>query len=281
MTSANAEQAQYWSERAASWIEIEDQTETIIGEPGRLAMDRLRLHPGERVLDLGCGTGRTTLEIGARVGREGWVIGVDISAEMLVRAREHASTIPIRNVEFVNADAQTHDLGRAAFDAAYSRFGVMFFSDPAAAFSNVRQSLRSGGRVSFVCWMALAENEWMMVPGMTAVSVIGETPPAMGPEEPGPFSLSDPERLHSILTSAGMTNIDISPHRSSVSFSEEQIPEVATLATRVGAVREMLQESTSDLRERVVKAIEAELRSRLVDGEVRLSRSVFLVSAAA
>ena len=153
---ANIEQAEFWSELAPTWLELEDQLEEVGGPPGELAMDRLELLPGQRVVDLGCGSGRTTLELAARVGPGGEVVGVDISAEMLARGRERAARLGAGNVEFVHADAQVHDFGEARFDAAYSRFGVMFFTDPVAAFANVRTALRPGERchssAGGACW---------------------------------------------------------------------------------------------------------------------------------
>src|SRR5690348_7019957 len=125
---ANIEQAEFWSQLAPTWLELEDQLEEVGGPPGQLAMERLELRPGQRVVDLGCGSGRTTLELAVRVEPGGEVVGVDISAGMLARGRERAAQLGIRNVGFVHADVQVHDLGKAWFDAAYSRFGVMFFT---------------------------------------------------------------------------------------------------------------------------------------------------------
>jgi SAM-dependent methyltransferase len=140
---ANVEQAEFWSQLAPTWLEFEDQLEQAGGPPGELAMARLELLPGQRVVDLGCGSGRTTLELAARVGPGGEVAGVDISAGMLARARERAARSGTGNVEFVYADVQVHELGEAHFDAAYSRFGVLFFADPVAAFANNRVAWRA------------------------------------------------------------------------------------------------------------------------------------------
>jgi SAM-dependent methyltransferase len=115
---ANIEQAEFWSELAPTWLALEDQLEEVGGPPGTLAMDRLGLLPGQRVVDLGCGAGRTTLGLAGRVGPGGKVVGVDISAEMLARGRERAARLGAGNVEFVHADAQVHDFGQARFDAA-------------------------------------------------------------------------------------------------------------------------------------------------------------------
>jgi SAM-dependent methyltransferase len=278
---ANTEQAEFWSQRAPTWLEFEDQTEVVAGPPGQLAMDRLGLLPGQRVIDLGCGSGRTTLELAARVSPGGEVTGVDISAGMLARARERAARLKAGNVEFVHADVQVHALGQARFDAAYSRFGVMFFADAVAAFSNIRRALRPGGLLSFVCWQSVFENEWMLIPGAAVAEVTGSLPPMPGPDEPGPFSLADPDRVRAVLEAAGFGSVAIVPHADYVAIGEDGIPEVAQASFHVGGVREALKDADDQTRERALAAIEEALRARVQDGEVRASRGVLLVTGSA
>jgi SAM-dependent methyltransferase len=244
-------------------------------------MDRLELRPGQRVVDLGCGTGPTTLEMAARVGPDGEVVGVDIAAEMLARGRERAAQLGAGNVAFLHADVQVHDLGEARFDAAFSRFGVMFFADPVAAFANVRRALRSGGVLSFVCWQGVFDNEWMLVPGAAVAAVTGAAPPMPGPGEPGPLSLADPDRVHAVLAAAGFGSVAVAPHVDQVVISEDRIPEVTVTSTRLGGVREALRDADDQTRSRALAAIEEAFRARLQDGEVRLSRGVLLVTGRA
>jgi SAM-dependent methyltransferase len=281
MTFANEQQAEFWADMAPTWVELEDMLETVSGLPGQLAMDRLGLRPGQQVLDLGCGTGRTTLQLAARVAPGGRALGVDIAEGMLVRAREHAAEAGAENVEFRRADVQASDLGQDQFDGAYSRFGVMFYTDPVAAFSGVRRALRTGGSLSFVCWQVVTANEWMLIPGMAAVSVTGQVPPTPEPDEPGPFSLADPDRVRSILGSAGFADIDVLPHNDIVTTPADRIPQVAGIAMRVGAVRGMLEEADQNTRDRVRAAIEDAMRSRVENGEAKATRGVVLVRATA
>jgi SAM-dependent methyltransferase len=278
---ANTEQAEYWEQRAPSWLELEDRMEQTGGPPGQLAMDRLDVRPGQRVVDLGCGAGRTTLELAARVGPGGEVVGVDISSGMLAAGRERAARAGARNVEFVHADVQVTDLGEARFDAAYSRFGVMFFTDPAAAFANVRRALRTGAALSFVCWQTVFDNEWMLIPGAAVAEVTGSLPRMPGPGEPGPFSLADPDRVRAVLAAAGFGSVDVTPHADQIVISEAGIPEAASASARTGGVREALRDADERTRERAVAAIEEALRARLQDGEVRASRGVLLVTGRA
>jgi SAM-dependent methyltransferase len=278
---ANIEQAEFWEQRAPSWLELEDRMEQTGGLPGELAMDRLDLRPGQRVADLGCGAGRTTLELAARVGPGGEVVGVDISAGMLTAAGERAARLGAGNVEFVHADVQVYDLGEARFDAAYSRFGVMFFTDPAAAFANVRRALRPGGALSFVCWQSVFDNEWMLIPRTAVAAVTGSLPPLPGPGEPGPYSLADPGRVRAVLGAAGFGSVDVTPHADQIVISEAGIPEAASAAVRSGAAREALRDADEPTRERALAAVEEAWRARLVDGEVRASRGVLLVTGRA
>ena len=281
MTMANDEQAEFWSAMAPTWAELEDRLEEVAGPPGRMAMEHLVLRPGQRVVDLGCGTGRTTVELASRVSPGGEAVGVDIAAGMLDRGRERAAGLGLANVEFRQADVQVHDLGEGAFDAAYSRFGVMFFKDPVAAFGNVRRAFRPGASLSFVCWQSVFDNEWMLIPGAAAMSVIGGAPPAPSPEEPGPFSLADPSRVVAVLGAAGFDQVEVSPQSDRLEIDEARIPEVARASSRVGFVADALKDADDETRERVVAAIEEAWRARVQDGAVHATRGFHLVSARA
>jgi SAM-dependent methyltransferase len=279
--SANIEQAEFWSELAPTWLELEDQLEEVGGPPGKLAMDRLGLLPGQRAVDLGCGLGRTTLALAARVGPGGKVVGVDISAEMLARGRDRAARLGAENVEFVHADAQVHDFGQARFDAAYSRFGVMFFSDPVAAFANIRGALRPGGALSFVCWQGVVDNDWMLIPRTAVAEVIGTLPPMPSPDEPGSLSLADPARVRTVLGAAGFRSIVVTPHADYVVIREDRIPGAALASIRTGRVSQALREADDQTRQQALTAIETALRARLHNGEVHLSRGVLLITGSA
>jgi SAM-dependent methyltransferase len=277
----NTEQEAFWSELAPTWVQLEAELEQIGGPPGHLAMDRLYLTPGQRVIDLGCGTGATTVELARRVSPGGEVLGVDIAEAMLDGGRERVAALALDNVTFLHADVQVHDLGGAQFDAAYSRFGVMFFSDAVAAFTNVRRALRPDGRLSFASWQSVFENEWMLIPGAAIASVTGMPPQLPGPGSPGPFSLADADHVASLLKAAGLQHVDIVPHADTVVLTEDQIPARARTSMRTGAGREALRDADDETRARALVAIEDALRARLHNGEVRLSRGVLLVVAEA
>jgi SAM-dependent methyltransferase len=203
----NAQQIEYWNEAAGPrWVEASDFLDAQIGGLGLQAIDRAAPAAGDRVIDVGCGTGQTSAQLGERVGPSGSVLGIDISAVMLARAQARARRAGLMQVTFANADAQTHDVTGAQRDLLFSRFGVMFFADPRAAFANLRRALRPAGRLCFLCWQELGRNPWMLETiGALARHVPLPAPPEPG--APGPFAFADPVRVTEILEGAGFENV--------------------------------------------------------------------------
>jgi SAM-dependent methyltransferase len=281
MDIVNTDQAEHWDSLASTWVEIEPHLERTSRSPGQWVMDRLDLEPGQAVVDLGCGTGPTTIELGRRVGVDGSVLGVDIAAEMLVRARQRATEEGVSNVSFLHADVQSHDLGTGAYDRAFSRFGVMFYADPVAAFSNVHNALKPGGLLGFVSWQDVMANEWMLVPGMAVMSVTGTVPSMPEPGQPGPFSLSDAQRIQEVLSSAGFADVDVLPRNDVMSVADGDIVEYARVALRVGAAREALKDAGDETKARALESVIGALRERVQDGQLSLTRGTLLVRARA
>jgi SAM-dependent methyltransferase len=162
----------------------------------------------DRVLDIGCGTGRSTIEA-ARLATQGSAVGIDLSSRMLDKAREQAAAEGVANVSFVQGDAQVHPFERAAADVAISDTGCMFFGDPVAAFSNIGRGLRPGGQLALLAWRELEQNEWLTT--VRGALALGRTLPTPPPDAPTPFSLADPERVTARLTAAGFTDIQLDP----------------------------------------------------------------------
>ena len=163
----NAGQVAYWNEAVGpTWAELQEPLDRQLGPLGRAAMAALKPRPGERILDIGCGSGQTSVELAGAVAPDGAVLGVDISRPLLDTAR--ARSPGANDVTFLEADAQTAAFEPGAFDAAFSRFGVMFFADPPAAFANIRRALKPGGRLAFICWRGMVDNPIMTLPMMAA-----------------------------------------------------------------------------------------------------------------
>ncbi len=202
----------YWNEEGGRmWVAHIEQIEALSAPLSTISLERAMPKEGEVVLDVGCGGGVTSRHMAERVGSQGRVVGVDISSTILAVAQERAGHIP--NLRFEVGDAQTMDLGENGFDLIYSRFGVMFFQDVIAAFTNLHRALKPTGRLMFLCWRAVEENPWIQQP-VAAIQEIFPPPPSSStdvsdPDAPGPFSLSKSERIHHVLQSAGFTDVHV------------------------------------------------------------------------
>jgi SAM-dependent methyltransferase len=201
----------YWNEVAGPrWVGRAGAQEARNVEVAALLLDEARPQPGERVLDIGCGTGATAIPFAAAVGAGGSVTGLDISAPMLAQARTNIAAAGAANIALVEADAQVHRFAPDSFDLLISRFGVMFFADPTAAFTNLAGGLRAGGRLCMAVWAGMADNVHWQIPFDIAVRHLGKPAPA-DPREPGPMAFRDPAYLRTILERAGFAAIDIAP----------------------------------------------------------------------
>lgn len=278
----NAEQIEYWNETVAEkWTALAPRIDAQIGPFGIDAMDAAQIGAGQNVLDVGCGCGATVLELARRIGPSGRVTGVDVSAPMLAEAARRAHEEGLQGrIELRLADAQTAALERAAYDRVYSRFGVMFFSDPAAAFANLRRSLRPQGRLAFVCWRRLEDNPWMAVP-LQAASRIIDLPPAPDPEAPGPFSLAGEERIRRILVAAGWEEIRIERvDREVMVGGTTDLDEAVEFLMRMGPTGRVLRETPPQVVSRVAVAIRESIARFARRGEgVRMPASAWVVTA--
>ncbi|MDP1629945.1 MAG: methyltransferase domain-containing protein [Caulobacter sp.] len=273
---ANADQIAYWNAAAGeTWAAQQEKLDRQIAPLGEAAMAILDPKPGEQLIDIGCGCGQTSLTLAERVGPTGRVLGVDISAPMLAVARRRAADAGLANTRFLEADAQTHDFAPGAADAVFSRFGVMFFADPPAAFANIRKALKPGGRLAFVCWRPLALNEWMLLPMRTALAHIPAPPPG-DPFAPGPFAFSDPDWVRGILGSAGFKDVEIAPHDAMIGGNG--LEETVALSLKVGPLGALLRDNP-DKRDLVVDALRAALAPHAGPDGVRLPGAVWIVTA--
>ena len=280
-TGQNAEQIRYWNEEAGPvWLAHRELLDAQIRPFGELAMDRAALRQGDRVIDVGCGFGETSLELARRVGVGGKVLGIDISTAMLEEARKGAAAAHLANAHFENVDAQTHPFQPAAFDLVYSRFGVMFFADPTAAFSNLRVALRPGGRVAFVCWQALQENQWAQVPLAVVLRHV-PAPPAPPPDAPGPFAFADGERVRQILRAAGFTEITIEDVHAPMGVGGGiNLTSAVEFLMNTGSTGRLLREAANErIRSRVRDELPAALLPFTKGNAVHLGAAVWIVTA--
>ena len=281
-TQTNQEQIRYWNEESgARWVQYQQRLDTQIEPLGLAAMQRAGIKPGEQVLDVGCGCGQTSLELATRVGPQGSVVGLDISQPMLTRAQERQRERGLANLTFIRADAQTHPFEPARFDLVYSRFGVMFFDDPSAAFRNLRTALHPDGRLCFVCWQVLAKNDWARVPLMAALQHVPPPPPPP-PHAPGPFAFADPDRLRQVLTTGGFTEISLESYEAALNMGGAATVEEATaFSLEIGPVATLLRTADEETRTRFAHAIRDALIPHATQDGVRMNGAAWIVFARA
>ena len=275
MAKQNAYQVGDWNGQSGErWVANQARLDSLVAVFGQAAIEAAAAATGERVLDVGCGAGASSLALAARVGAGGHVLGVDISEPLIGRARALAPQDT--TVLFQVADASSAELPEGAFDVLFSRFGVMFFDDPTAAFVHMRRALRPGGRVAFVCWRGAAENDWVRLPMGALKGIVPPSAPP-DPEAPGPFSFGDRARVARILTAAGFTDIAIEPFDASVPFGEggtrdAAIDDAVKMTLEVGPVSRVLAAQPDDIRARASAAVRAAFaglpgeRSVMIDG---------------
>ena len=275
----NTDQAAYWNGPAGRrWMERQDTQDVLLAPIAELLLDRARPGKGEHVVDIGCGCGATTIELARRVGPTGYALGVDISAPMLGRAGERAPAgLPL---EFVLADATVHAFEPGHSDLIFSRFGVMFFADPVLSFANMRKALRKSGRLAFACWREPRQNPWMMIALQEAYKYVPRLP-EIGPEDPGPFSFANEERVRRVLSEAGFSSIAVEACDLSLDVAVGQGVDAAVRgALEVGPVSRALEGQPPETMATVANAIRTAYTPLAKGESVPLAASVWIVTAA-
>jgi SAM-dependent methyltransferase len=276
--TANKAQIDYWNGPIGEeWAKHNSDTDRTLREAADAALKLADARPGERALDIGCGAGVTTLLLADDVGPGGHVTGVDVSQPLLALAR---SRMQAANIDFVEADAALYPF-LPDRDLIFSRFGVMFFVDPVAAFANIRKSAARDGRLAFVCWRAVEDNEWVSLPYAAARPVLPQQKP-VHPHAPGPFAFADADRLHGILGAAGFSKIGIekfdgmmnlgpSPQGASFQVTQLMGPTARALRNADDATRAKAQNAVTD----------ALAKFQTGTQDIRLGMACWLVSAKA
>ncbi|WAS89841.1 class I SAM-dependent methyltransferase [Nannocystis punicea] len=285
MTADNTLMIEDWNGRVGeSWRVHQERLDDMLAAYGEAVLGAAGARPGERVLDVGCGAGATSLALARAVQPGGAVVGVDVSTPLLERARERAAAAGL-DVTFRCADAGADDLGPGGYDLLVSRFGVMFFADPVAAFVHVRAAARPGGRLAFVCWRAAVENEWVVLP-QRALRDLVPAPPPPDPAAPGPFSFAARERVQSILDGAGFRDVAITPFDAPLRFGRGDTPEAAlddalAQAADIGPVSRLLAGQPDDVRARGLAAVRAAFAGRAGPDGVIVRGAAWIVTARA
>jgi SAM-dependent methyltransferase len=276
----NADQIAYWNGPAGQrWAERQAAQDILLGPVADLLIDRAKPVAGEHVIDIGCGSGVTTIAFARKVAPSGHALGVDISAPMLARAR--ASVPEGLPVDFVQADATVYPFDPASFDLLASRFGVMFFADPVLSFANMRTALKPSGRLAFACWREPKENPWMMAPLQAVYKHVPKLPP-QGPEDPGPFSFAAEARVHRILDAAGFKNIAMEPCDLALDIAiGGGLDAAVSGALDIGPASRALQDQPEAVREAAKGSIREALAPYVKGSAVALGGAIWIVTARA
>lgn len=277
MTVANEQQRAYWNrDEARHWVDHQRRYDEMLEPFGAALLDAASIGPSERVLDVGCGNGATT-RAAARTAAHGSALGIDLSEAMLERARELAHEQGVKNVAFEASDAQTRAFD-PEFDCAISRFGVMFFDNPVAAFANIRSGLRDGGRVAFVVWQAMLANEWMVVPGAAMLAYVEL--PTSEPGAPGPYALADADRVRAIFDDAGFTDLSIDPFESPMLVGGRgTLDEAVAFMRNTGMAHAMLDDKLPEIQQQAIAAVREAMEPHTTDDGVQLRGAAWLVTA--
>jgi SAM-dependent methyltransferase len=275
----NQEQIEFWNgPRALAWVAEQEARDRALAPFGEAALKRATVAPGERVVDVGCGCGTTTMELSDAVGPDGAVLGLDVSGPMLARAKERATGRP--RIRFELGDAATFDFSAAGLSEhtlLFSRFGVMFFEQPAQAFANLRRSLRPGGRVAFVCWRRLEDNPWMAIPFAAAKTVLSPPPPAG--DKPGPLAFANADRVSGLLQEAGFLDATFEPFDHPMPLGDGQgIEAAAKEAISMGPTGRMLLDADEPTRARVLEAVRTALTPLARGDDVSLMAGAWIVT---
>ena len=277
---ADDDEIAYWNnEGGARWKANAERVAVILEPVSEKLLAVADPKPGERVLEIGCGTGPMLDALAARIGPNGKLVALDVSSMLLEVAREKHATKA--NVEFLLADAQTHGFGAERFDLVLSQFGVMFFADPVAAFRNVRRALLPQGRVVFACWRDISANPFFFVPVGAAKPFAPPQPPT-DPNGPGPFAFAERARLERILSDAGYSTIEIVPHDESLLVDPSRDPETAARRmTNFGPTGRLLSTVDDATKVKAVVAIAEAFRPYIGSDGLRLGAGIWVVSASA
>ncbi len=273
---ANAEMAAQWDgEEGEAWTEHADRYEATDRWLAPRFEEEVAIAPTDRILDIGCGTGKSTRRA-ARRASSGSVLGVDLSSRMLEEARRRSADEGLTNVEFVQADAQVHPFEPDAFDLAISSFGVMFFNDPLAAFTNIGRSLRPGGRIAMLAWQRFEDNEWLTSIWNALMAGRDLPPPAAG--TPGPFGLADRDKATAMLNDAGYVQVRMTSWTEPLWLGADA-DDTWTFVSGLGLVRGLTGGLDDDTRSRAMADLRRAVDGHETDEGVVMQSAAWLITA--
>ena len=278
MKIINQEQKEFWNEKKGEiWVSLESKIDKMLGPLGDQAIKILKPKVGEKIIDIGCGTGSTSQTLSKLVGESGIITGIDISKPILNFAHKQKENKKIKNINFIQADAQNHQFSDLNYDAVFSRFGIMFFEDPISAFKNIKKSLSCNGRLAFVCWSKREDNDWINLSSNVASQFL-ELPPKANPKEPGPFAFEDYFYIEEILTKSGWKNIKIKAYKQNIVIGKT-LDYAADFLSRMGPMSVPFENANEQTKEKVISALKECYSKYFTAKGVEFHFSSWIVSA--
>lgn len=280
--SPHGAQTEYWNSPASrAWAEHHERQDRALAGLAVATLGLAAPQSGERVLDIGCASGSTLLPLAGCVGRSGYVLGADISAASIARARERIDGAGLQHADAICADVATHSFTASSFDLVFSRLGVMFFEDPQAAFRNVHRAMKPGGRLALAVFRPASENPWPSAPFSAVRHLLPPTPPPR-PDEPGMFSWGDQARVKQILGSAGFQQVSLTPIDLPYQLAGPGgAAEAAEFALLFGPLTRVLPDLSSEKREQVRSTLEGFFEGYVTPQGVVLPSAFWLVEGQA
>ncbi|MFT5776127.1 class I SAM-dependent methyltransferase [Hyphomonas sp.] len=274
----NADQIEYWNGPAGQkWVDQSNRLDAMLAPFADKVIAAADLKSGEAVMDIGCGAGALNLRAAAKVGAAHGALGVDVSAPLIALARARAAE--------ANAPARFELADASVFTApdpvgiVISRFGVMFFEDPAPAFANIRQSVKPDGRLAFICWQALSLNDWALAPLQAAMAFLKEAPAPADPTAPGPFAFHDKDRVARILSDAGWANVSIDPVETAIILPGDDVETTAKFMMQLGPLSRLLAAQGIDEAQVEAALITLMQDHKKPDGRIAMKSACWMVSA--
>jgi SAM-dependent methyltransferase len=276
----NADQIAYWNGPGGQrWADRQAAQDIMLAPVADVLIDRAKPKAGERIVDVGCGSGATSIAFAQKAGPSGHVFGIDVSGPMLARARQNAPKE--LSLDFMLADATVYPFEPQSFDLLASRFGVMFFADPALSFSNLRKALKPSGRLAFICWREPRHNPFFVVPLQAAYQHVPKLPP-QGPDDPGPFAFASEERVKRILAEAGFAGIAMEPYDLALDTAIGRGLDAAVQgALDIGPTSRALQDQPAEVRAAAANSIREALTPFVKGDTVPLPAAIWIVTARA
>ena len=274
----NVDQQQFWNEvKGDFWVTLKPRIDPLLSPFGVAALNALSAAKGERILDVGCGTGETSVELAKLVGPGGKVQGIDFSRPMLERARAEAVSAPQGVLSFKEGDAEVQQFVPKYFDAVFSRFGVMFFDDPVAALGNIRTAIKPGGRLAYVCWASRKDNPWIGIPTGVARQFL-DIPPAPPDDAPGQFAMEREARIFDVLGRAGWSEVSVEKFEMEHNMGKN-VSDAAGFICQMGPMSEPFGNASPALRSKCITAVEQALEPFKTSRGIDMKFSTWIVSA--